>query len=73
MKLIIDKEIFSKFAPLKIAALVFENVDNKANVDDFFAAEYAAVAEEVCLDYTAALQAVAVEEEPNPAKLKWDC
>ena len=35
--------------------------------------EYAAVAEEVCLDYTAALQAVAVEEEPNPAKLKWDC
>ena len=47
MKLIIDKEIFSKFAPLKIAALVFENVDNKANVDDFFAAEYAAVAESI--------------------------
>ena len=26
-----------------------------------------------CLDYTAALRAVAVENEPNPAKLKWNC
>ena len=34
---------------------------------------YAAIAEEVCLDYTAALQAVAVKDEPNPAKLKWNC
>jgi hypothetical protein len=33
---------------------------------------YAAVAEKVCLDYTAALQAVAVKNEPNPAKLKWN-
>jgi len=34
---------------------------------------YAQIAEEVCLDYTAALQAVAVKNEPNPAKLKWNC
>jgi hypothetical protein len=36
-------------------------------------AEYEAVAEEVCADYTAALRAVAVENEPNPAKCKWNC
>lgn len=36
-------------------------------------AEYAAIAEEVCLDYTNALRAVAVKDEPNPAKLKWNC
>ena len=35
--------------------------------------EYAEIAEEVCLDYTEALRAVAVEHEPNPAKLKWNC
>jgi len=34
---------------------------------------YAEIAEGVCLDYTAALKAVAVENEPNPAKLKWNC
>ena len=34
---------------------------------------YAGIAEEVCLDYTAALRAVAVADEPNPAKLKWNC
>ena len=34
---------------------------------------YAAIAEEVCLDYTDALRAVAVENEPDPAKLKWNC
>ena len=34
---------------------------------------YAEIAEEVCLDYTAALHTVAVENEPNPAKLKWNC
>jgi len=34
---------------------------------------YAEIAEEVCLDYTNALRAVAVENEPNPAKLKWKC
>jgi hypothetical protein len=36
-------------------------------------AEYEAIAEEVCADYTAALQAVAVENEPNSAKRKWNC
>ena len=34
---------------------------------------YSEIAEEVCLDYTAALRAVAVQDEPNPAKLKWNC
>ena len=34
---------------------------------------YARIAEEVCLDYTDALKAVAVENEANPAKLKWNC
>ncbi|MCL2803274.1 MAG: hypothetical protein FWD29_04910 [Micrococcales bacterium] len=34
---------------------------------------YAEIAEEVCLDYTNALLAVAVENEPSPAKLKWNC
>jgi hypothetical protein len=36
-------------------------------------AEYQAVAEDVCADYTAALKAVAVEDEPNPAPCKWNC
>ena len=34
---------------------------------------YAEIAEEVCLDYTEALKAIAVEDELNPAKLKWNC
>ena len=34
---------------------------------------YAAIAEEVCLDYMDALRAVAVEDEANPARLKWNC
>ena len=34
---------------------------------------YAVIAEEVCLDCIDALLAVAVENEPNPAKLKWNC
>ena len=34
---------------------------------------YAEIAEEVCLDYTEALRAISVENEPNPAKLKWNC
>jgi hypothetical protein len=36
-------------------------------------AEYAAIAEEVCADYTDALRSVAVENEPNPAVCKWHC
>jgi DNA/RNA-binding domain of Phe-tRNA-synthetase-like protein len=47
MKFAINKEIFSKFAPLKIAAVVLENINNKANIDDFFNAEYAAIEESV--------------------------
>jgi len=34
---------------------------------------YSAIAEEVCRDYTNALRAVAVRDEPNPAKVKWSC
>ena len=34
---------------------------------------YAEIAEEVCLDYTNALCSVALKNEPNPAKLKWNC
>ena len=34
---------------------------------------YSAVAKEVCADLTAALQAVAVPDEPKPAKIKWHC
>jgi hypothetical protein len=35
--------------------------------------EYEKIAEEVCLDYTVALRSVSVINEPNPAKLKWNC
>jgi hypothetical protein len=34
---------------------------------------YTKIAEEVCIDYTDALRIIAVENEPNPAKLKWNC
>jgi len=34
---------------------------------------YAEIAEEVCRDFAAALRAVAAEDEPNPARLKWYC
>lgn len=34
---------------------------------------YHKIAEEVCADMTAALQLLAVEDEPNPAKVKWGC
>ena len=34
---------------------------------------YTGIAEEVCLDYTEALRVVSVANEPNPAKLKWNC
>jgi hypothetical protein len=36
-------------------------------------AEYDKIAEEVCADYTAALRAVAAENEPNPARCVWHC
>lgn len=34
---------------------------------------YNRIAQEVCTDMTAALQAIAVVDEPNPAKIKWGC
>ncbi|MCL2059569.1 MAG: hypothetical protein FWH01_11040 [Oscillospiraceae bacterium] len=50
------------------AAVAYDRIGPFATDD-----EYAQIAEEVCLDYTAALRAIAVENEPNPAKLKWNC
>jgi len=35
--------------------------------------EYAAIVEEVYLDYTAALRVIAIENEPSPVNLKWNC
>jgi hypothetical protein len=34
---------------------------------------YAKIAEEVCIDYANALRAIAVKNESNPAKIKWNC
>ena len=50
------------------AAIAYDRVGFEATED-----VYAEIVEEVCLDYTNALRAVAVENEPNPAKLKWNC
>jgi len=50
------------------AAVAYDRLGLEASAE-----EYAATAEEVCLDYTQALRAVAVKDEPNPAKLKWNC
>jgi len=50
------------------AAFAYDRVGTNATDE-----EYARVAEEVCLDYTAALRSIAVQNEPNPAKLKWNC
>ena len=50
------------------AAIAYDRLGIEASEE-----EYAAIAEEVCLEYTVALLAVAVENEPNPAKLKWNC
>jgi len=50
------------------AAVAYDRMGTDSSED-----EYAAIAEEVCLDYMAALQSIAVENEPNPAKLKWNC
>jgi phage I-like protein len=50
------------------AVVAYDSVGLESSDD-----EYAAIAEEVCLDYMAALKAVAVENESNPAKLKWNC
>ncbi|MDR0271774.1 MAG: hypothetical protein LBI27_00445 [Clostridiales bacterium] len=50
------------------AAIAYDRVGLDASDE-----EYAAIAEEVCIGYTNALREIAVENEPNPAKLKWNC
>ncbi|MCL2707469.1 MAG: hypothetical protein FWE97_04855, partial [Dehalococcoidia bacterium] len=50
------------------AAVAYDRVGFDAKCD-----VYAEIAEEVCLDYTNALHAIAVINETNPAKLKWHC
>ncbi|NLW56615.1 MAG: hypothetical protein GX050_08410 [Firmicutes bacterium] len=50
------------------AAIAYDRVGLNENAE-----VYNEIAEEVCADMTAALRAVAVEDEPNPAKIKWYC
>ena len=50
------------------AAVAYDRVGLEATEE-----VYAQIAGEVCLEYTDALRAVAVINEPNPAKLKWNC
>jgi hypothetical protein len=50
------------------AAVAYDRVGIEASDE-----VYVEIAEEVCIDYTNALRAIAVENEPNPAKLKWNC
>ncbi len=50
------------------AAVAYDRIGLEASAE-----AYAAIADEVCADVTAALEAVAVENEPNPAKIKWYC
>jgi hypothetical protein len=50
------------------AAVAYDRMGLEATAD-----MYADIAEEVCLDYTETLRAVAVPNEPNPANLKWNC
>ncbi|MDR0221255.1 MAG: hypothetical protein LBI54_07630 [Lachnospiraceae bacterium] len=50
------------------AAAAYDRVGLDANEE-----EYTQIAEEVCRDYTDALLTIAVMDEPNPAKLKWNC
>lgn len=50
------------------AAVAYDRIGLEASAE-----AYAAIADEVCADIAAALRAVAVENEPNPAKIKWYC
>ena len=50
------------------AAIAYDRVGMEATDD-----VYNKISEEVCLDYTDALHSIAVENEPNPAILKWNC
>ena len=51
-----------------VAAVAYDHVGLDESED-----VYAAIAEEVCLDYTQALQTFAIADEPNPVNLKWNC
>jgi hypothetical protein len=50
------------------AAVAYDHAGLEATDD-----VYDKIAEKVCHNYTDALRSVAVENEPNPAKLKWNC
>ena len=50
------------------AAIAYDRVGTEATDE-----VYEQIAEEVCLQYTEALRMIAVENEPNPARLKWNC
>jgi len=50
------------------AALAYDSLGVNA-ADD----EYSEFAARVCINLTEALQSIAVENEPNPAKIKWYC
>lgn len=50
------------------AAVAYDRLGTEANED-----QYSIVAEEICGELTAALTAVAIKDEPNPAKIKWYC
>jgi len=50
------------------AAVAYDRIGLEATDE-----EYAIIAEEICQDYTNALRKIAVKDETNPAKLKWNC
>jgi len=50
------------------AAVAYDRIGTNASGET-----YAEIAEAVCIDYADALRAIAVANEPSPAKLKWHC
>lgn len=50
------------------AAIAYDKLGLTATVE-----EYQCEAEKVCIDMTAALRKIAVENEPNPVKVMWEC
>jgi len=51
-----------------VAAVAYDRIGTGGTAE-----EYDKIAKEVCADLTTALQTVAIEDEPNPAKIKWHC
>ena len=47
MKLVVNKEIFSRYKPLKIVAMILDGINNNADINDFFNAEYTAIENDV--------------------------